>query len=83
MIMCLSFKLKLVILVTCNISSTAGEWGLISRRSRFSTLHIPHTGSGTLPLSCPVSSRGSFTGSKVAGHNTGHSPTSGAENETV
>jgi hypothetical protein len=75
-------KLKLVTVVTCNISRTAG--GVISGGSRFFfLLRSPHTGSGTHSASSAVSTMGSFTGSEVAGHDTDHLPPSGTESENV
>jgi hypothetical protein len=57
---------------------------VISSRSRcFCLLHSPHTASGTHLVSYAVSTRGSFPGSEVAGHDTDQPLPSGAESENV
>ena len=57
---------------------------MISSRSRcFSVLHSPQTASGIHLTSYAASTRGSFPGSEVAGHDTDHPPPSGAESENV
>jgi len=51
----------------------------MSGKGYFSLHHHVQTGPGTHPASYPVSTRGSFPGVKLLGHEADHSPPSSAE----